>query len=147
MELNEFKLLQQFKKRSRTLVPQQFLMNGMKERTLLWGYWTDRADHHLYIYGGKFHLIIGESLLAVTRERQEKAHFEYSAIRLNDVVTNRTEISEDKVPLIPNKRLCPDACDFHFCQRLIENGILLPFTKFNENRQESQYHGPVNHQL
>ena len=33
---------------------------------------------------------------------------------------------------VPDKRLYPEKCDYHFCKLLKEKGIDLPFTTFSE---------------
>lgn len=42
---------------------------------------------------------------------------------------------------IPDKRLYPEACDYHFCKLLKDKGVNLPFTSYNERRTKADFYG------
>ena len=45
--------------------------------------------------------------------------------------------------LVPNKRVYPETCDIDFCHLLISSGINIPFTIFDETREQAKYYGKV----
>jgi hypothetical protein len=97
-------------------------LTDKKPRTLLWGYTTDRWSHHVYIENEKIHV------------------FSYAG---REIITN--SLYRDGVlvakSVVPNKRLYPEACDIEFCLILKNMGIYLPFTNWDDMREEKQYHG------
>lgn len=40
-----------------------------------------------------------------------------------------------------NKRVYPEASDYEFCKKLLDIGVYIPFTTFDENREEKQFYG------
>ena len=89
------------------------------DRTLLYGYDVDRSTWHVYQRDGLIHVIVYTG-----------------GLDTGDLVATIRE-SAAALPatkLVPNKRLYPDACDFAFCDRLVEAGVHLPFTNFRAER-------------
>lgn len=132
MNKEQFELLRSEPQRA-VFLPEMFADKG--DRTLLWGFWCNRADHHLYLADGTFYLYIGAGWDVRLDERHQKEQrFSFQ------------QISLDTPMLIPDKRLYPEACDFDFCQALIAAGANLPWTTFNEERQEHRareaFYGP-----
>jgi hypothetical protein len=83
------------------------------DRTLLYGYDTDRRTWHVYQQHGWLRHVI---YIGSNREFE----FVDGAEKLN------------ARSLVPNKRLYPEACDFAFCCELKRLGIHLTFTTFNQ---------------
>lgn len=91
-----------------------------QEGTLLYGYTFDRDSFHVYIKNNLIHRYI------YNRNRfdyQQKEEFE-------------------GVFLIPTKRVYPAASDYNFCELLINKGLEIPFTIWEE-RKEELYYGKV----
>lgn len=95
-------------------------LQDQSPRTLLYGYTCDRETWHVYILDGEIRTIL------------------YGGYSDKGVYDINPENDEDYVP---DKRLYPECCDEEFCTLLLERGIHLPFTTFNENREEKQYYG------
>ena len=97
-----------------------------EDRTLLYGYTTERKTWHVYQQGGLLHRVIYIG---------SNPGFEF------------TEVAEkiDARHLIPNKRLYPEACDFIFCWELNRRDIHLPFTNFGGTKFDlnKQFHGRI----
>ena len=100
----------------------------LKYRTLLYGYTCENETFHVYLKDGKIHAV---------------AYFnDYS----DDTVKpkNMREIKiENNRDFIPDKRLYPEACDYHFCKLLKLRDIHLPFTTWNEKRAKKDFYGFV----
>jgi hypothetical protein len=82
-----------------------------KDRTLLYGYDTDRRTWHVYQQHGWLHRVI---YIGSNREFEFQANAEKMNAR----------------DLVPNKRLYPEACDFAFCRELKLLDIHPTFTTF-----------------
>lgn len=91
-------------------------------RTLLYGYTCDRATWHVYIAEGEIRTVL---------------YGGYNDTGVHDM----TPDSDDGY--VPDKRLYPECCDEEFCTLLIERGVHLPFTTFDEDREVKQYYGKV----
>lgn len=93
------------------------------DRTLLFGYDTDRRTWHVYQQGGLLHHVIYS--------------YGSSAFDFTSVAERLTAVS-----LVPNKRLYPERCDFLFCARLRQLGVGLPFTTYpNSSFENRQFYG------
>jgi len=99
-------------------------LENQQDRTLLWGYIQGRRSWHIYLKDGGIHKYVYKVMLVEPGEHS-----------LYDVV--------EAIQLIPNKRLYPEACDFEFCKMIIRRGINLPFTTWQDNREDKQFHGEV----
>lgn len=97
-----------------------------EDRTLLYGYTTERATWHVYQQGGLLHKVIYIG---------SNPGFEF------------TEVAEkiDARHPIPNKRLYPEACDFIFCWEVKRRDVHLPFTNFGGTKVDpnKQFHGRI----
>lgn len=87
-------------------------LTNQSERTLLYGYTSERATWQVVLLDGK--------IVRAVWSYGEEANLEEHSTWQN---ANR---------LIPNKRLYPERCDFEFCTLLYSKGILLPFTTFRD---------------
>ena len=124
MRISEYKkLLNQEEKEKKAFIS----VNQLKDRsdgTLLYGYDCNRNTYHMYLKNEEFNIFIYTS---------EKVIF-YNNYK-------------DKLPidqrLLPNKRLHPERCDYEICKLLKDEGIHLPFTKYNEEIVVKQYYGRV----
>jgi|ERR1035437_8890995 hypothetical protein len=99
----------------------QFLFDK-NDRTLLYGYTTDRYSFHVYIEDGEIVKHI------------------YNTIQTLFVCRRAAHILST---LVPNKRVYPETCDADFCYLLRSHGIRIPFTTFNDDREPQKYYGEV----
>lgn len=106
--------------KKRKFVPS--LLLNQKDRTLLWGYTTDRDSFHVYMKGGVVYRIIYSA--------QSQPYVERAL--------------EDPDLFVPNHRVYPDASDFEFCRLLLDLGVNhIPFLRYNSGREPTQYHGKI----
>jgi hypothetical protein len=99
------------------------LLKNQEDRTLLWGYTTERDSWHVYLEDGRIKLYTYGYPDKEIRSLDKTLYFPEE--------------------LIPSKRLYPEACDFEFCQLLMSMGASLPFTGFNKDRQIQQFYGNI----
>lgn len=126
MQLEQYKELQNVQ-RVRNVLKGSDLKNQF-DRTLLWGYTCERNSWHVYLRDGIIFKVVydfNENLLELAEDEDIKENEAY----------------------VPDKRLYPEACDFEFCELLKEAGVNLPFTTFNKERAEAQFHGKLNYEL
>ncbi|WP_315729884.1 hypothetical protein [Bradyrhizobium sp. SZCCHNRI2010] len=83
------------------------------DRTLLYGYDTDRNTWHIFQSDGHLHK-------AVYFGSNREFIFKDSALEM------------DGRHLIPNKRLYAEACDYGFCLQLRRLGLYFSFTTFGQ---------------
>lgn len=102
-------------------------LTNKRDRTLLWGYTPDRASHHVYLKDGEIHILVYNRFDGLEVLRHKSGH----------------EIDVKDDGLIPSKRLYPEACDAEFCRILKERGFHLPFTTWDDQRQEKDFYGEV----
>lgn len=102
------------------------MLKNQKDRTLLYGYTCDRLTWHVYIKDGIIHKV------------------KYGNSWDSDEYMSVTEFSvTENEQYVPDKRLYPECCDFEFCGLLKKKGICLPFTIFNEDKEEKQFYGEI----
>ena len=98
-------------------------LNNKEDRTLLYGYTTERDTWHVYIKDREIHTVWYGNGDLIT------------PIKVN--VTRNSDY-------IPNKRLYPDRCDYEFCKLLIDQGEYLSFTLYPSNTYlENTYYGYI----
>lgn len=120
MNSEEYNLLKEIEKLPEKLVDVEMLAPFLSDRTLLYGYTCDRDTWHVYIKDKKIHKVI---------YKYKEKPVEYPI--------------ESNYDYIPNKRLYPETCDFLFCKLLIKLGYDLPFTTWNNEREEKRYYGKI----
>ncbi len=98
----------------------------LRDRTLLYGYTCKGKTFHVYL-------------------KNEKIHAVTYFVDYTDRVPTPKDMSviaiEKNEDYIPDKRLYPEACDYHFCELLKKKGIALPFTGYNEERPKDDFYG------
>jgi hypothetical protein len=127
MQLDQYKELQQVRRIPEVVLKGEDLKN-QSDRTLLWGYTCERHSWHVYLEDGIIYKVMygfGDDILSFEDEQYVRQNTEY----------------------VPDKRLYPEACDFEFCELLKERGVNLPFTTFNAERGEAQFHGKTRNEL
>lgn len=87
------------------------------DRTLLYGYTCERETFHVYLKDKQIFVVIYNT--------------EYSRGKPTPKNMRRIEVKSNR-DYVPDKRLYPERCDYHFCKLLKENSVDLPFTFFNE---------------
>lgn len=121
MNQAEFLSLENFKEKDR-LIKGSNLIN-QTPRTLLWGYDCERNSWHVYLD---------------TEGKIVRVSYYYP----NKLIAYDSELNLTvNEQYLPNKRLYPEACDLEFTKLLIEQGIDMPWTTFNEEREPKLWHG------
>lgn len=92
-----------------------------KGMTLLYGYDLNRSTVHVYLAPG------GEEVVKLTYDSDDSIKSQFRQTLNGDV----RELVEP-ISLVPDKRLYPARCDFAFCKFLLDRGIDLSFTTFEE---------------
>ena len=87
------------------------------DRTLLYGYTCERETFHVYLKNKQIYVVVYNT--------------EYSRGKPTPKNMRQVEVKSNHY-YVPDKRLYPERCDYHFCKLLKEKGIDLPFTIFNE---------------
>lgn len=108
-----FEDLSQIDKTINTVIGLSELRPYIYDRTLLYGYTCERKTFHVYMKNQKIYTVIYEKDFASGGKRPKN-------MKLLEVKSNRD--------YIPDKRVYPEASDFHFCRLLKERGIDIPFT-------------------
>ncbi|MFE9424366.1 hypothetical protein ACFYNO_15510 [Kitasatospora sp. NPDC006697] len=85
------------------------------DRTLAYGYTTQRVSWHCYLHSGNIHVL------------------SYSG-PTGAVVSHHARPSWDVAELTPGKRVYPESVDAGFARLLLERGQELPFARFDEKR-------------
>lgn len=103
-------------------------LQNKKDRTLIYGYNTDRNTFHLYLKDYKFHIVL----------------YEYNNTILKPNILITDEISPFNT--YPSKRVYPECCDYEFSELVIQYTDL-PFTTFNSERLPSIFYGKLLEEL
>lgn len=122
MLITEFHRLEDVEKKDK-LITSDNLYNE-RDRTLLYGYTCDRKTFHVYLKYNEIHTITyNTNYLTMTPENLEEIEV------------------KDNFDYVPDKRLYPETCDYEFCKLLKKAGVHLPFTSFNNDREEKDFYG------
>ena len=92
------------------------------DRTLLYGYTCARETFHVYIKDEQIYTVVYNT--------------EYSRGVPKPVNMRQIEIKSNH-DYVPDKRLYPERCDYHFCLLLKEKGIDLPFTVYTKEVEDT----------
>jgi hypothetical protein len=122
MNENQFELLKKTSEQEKRVYLKE--LTNKKDHTLLYGYTCERETFHVYIRHGEIHKIIFDS-----NSHKPRVHEHGDSLSLHGIV--------------PDKRLYPEACDFEFCELLMKMGVSLPFTTWDEKREEKTFHSHV----
>jgi len=101
-------------------------LRDLSDRTLIYGYDIDRYTYHLYLKDCAFHKVI---------------------YKLDDMVSHVESDSLPIVECIPDKRVYPECCDYEFSVLLLKNGIEIPYTNYNDKREQSKLYGKLVEEL
>lgn len=100
-------------------------LKNKKDRTLIYGYTTDRHTFHLYLKNEKFFVAI----------------YNHDKTFLSKQTTETLNVED----CFPNKRIYPESCDFEFAILLASKNARPTYLAFNPDRFEKvkdlQYHG------
>ena len=99
-------------------------LSELNEKTLLFGYMTNRDTFHVYLRNGLLHKVI----------------YSYNSDEAHTYESGKTLNLEG---ITPNKRLYPEKCDLEFCSLLTKAGVYLPFTTFTEGDVQKTFYGQV----
>lgn len=98
-------------------------LSNKSPRTLLWGYTSSHHSFHAYLdEQGAIHRVI-------------YAHTGKQAVLVEHL--SEEQIGEGS-SYLSVKRLYPEACDYEFCAQLVDHGIKLPFSPYNEGSNPQQ---------
>lgn len=126
MNRSEYKLIEVLDNVEESIICAEDLKPHLKNRTLLYGYTCDRATFHVYLKDEKIHIVVYFN------------DYSSGVVKPKDMFEVIATSNKD---FVPDKRLYPEACDYHFCKLLKLRNIHLPFTTWNENRAEQDYYG------
>ena len=126
MNRSEYELIEVLDNVEESIICAEDLKPHLKNRTLLYGYTCDRATFHVYLKDGKIHIVVYFN------------DYSSGVVKPKDMFEVIATSNKD---FVPDKRLYPEACDYHFCKLLKLRNIHLPFTTWNENRAEQDYYG------
>lgn len=126
MNNTEYEMLKILENTKECVLCAEDLKPHLKDRTLLYGYTCENETFHVYLKDREIHVV---------------AYFnDYSSDTVKP--KNMREIKvETNGNFVPDKRLYPEACDYHFCKLLKLRNIHLPFTNWNENRVKKDFYG------
>jgi len=125
MTKSELELIENIDKIKREPICAEDLKPFLKDRTLLYGYTCARETFHVYLKDVKIHVVVYNTNYSEDQARPQ----------------NMREIPvKSNYDYIPDKRLYPEACDYHFCKLLKNCGMNLPFTGFT-NRPVQDFYG------
>lgn len=122
MKKNQFEALNSIRSEDK-IVSLKDIANK-KDRTLLYGYTCERDTFHVYIRHGELHRIVYNR-----EDHKPLAHDHGESLKLDSIV--------------PDKKLYPEACDFDFCALLVKSGVNLPFTTWDDTREEKTFYASV----
>ncbi|MCM2430946.1 hypothetical protein [Streptomyces sp. RKAG337] len=96
------------------------------DRTLVYGYTSDRSTWHVYLRAGEVHLTVYNGVSGTVKRYEART------------VWNVAE-------LVPDKRVYPESVDGEFASLLLDRGQRLPYKNFDENRHRNvaglDFHG------
>lgn len=123
-----FEKLSEIDKANEAVIGMAELRPYIYNRTLLYGYTCERETFHVYLKDQKIYTVVYKT------EYSQGAPMPKN-MRQIEVTSNRD--------FVPDKRLYPERCDYHFCRALKERGIDLPFTLWSEEvkSNEKGYYG------
>jgi hypothetical protein len=98
-------------------------LSDKSPRTLLWGYTSSHHSFHAYLdEQGAIHRVIyvhtGKHVVLVEHSHEEQ--------------------TGEGSGYLSAKRLYPEACDYEFCAYLVDHGIKLPFSPYNDETKPQQ---------
>ena len=111
MTKHEYNLFQNMQPAEKTISVGE--LRNKSDRTLLYGYDTDRNTYHTYLKHGRLNHVVKTGNKTISSVHDE------SSLPLEG--------------LVPNKRLYPERCDLEFCSLLKEKDVAMTFTTFSEN--------------
>ena len=127
MTKNGFEKLMQFDKENEKLICVDDLGPYIYNKTLLYGYTCDRKTFHVYLKNSDIYVVVYENDYSTGKARPKNM---------------RQVIVHDNYDFVPDKRLYPERCDYHFCLLLKEKGIHLPFTSWDDTLKiDTRYYG------
>ncbi len=139
MKKEWFDKLGEIDKANETAIGVQELKPYTYNRTLLYGYTCERKTFHVYIKNKQIYVVVYENDYPIIYN-EELSSFMRGDARPKNMKQIEVRSNRD---FIPDKRLYPERCDYHFCRALKERGIDLPFTHWSEEIEPNKkgYYG------
>lgn len=127
MKKEWFEKLNQFDKENKEIICASDLRPYLYDKTLLYGYTCERKTFHVYVKNENIYVVVYENDYSTGKAKPKNM---------------RQIIVSSNYDYVPDKRLYPERCNYHFCLMLKERGINLPFTTWNDNVDENcKYYG------
>ena len=96
-------------------------LSNVDDRTLIYGYTCERKTFHVYLKNKKIHIVVYDVNYSGVKARPEN---------MREIIPTANR------DYVPDKRIYPAASDYEFCELLKEKGIDLPFTGYDERKEE-----------
>lgn len=117
MKKEWFEKLSEIDKANEVVIGIHELIPYIYNRTLLYGYTCERETFHVYLKDQKIYTVVYNT--------------DYSIVEPKPKNMRQIEVKSNS-DFVPDKRLYPERCDYHFCLALKERGVDLPFTHWSE---------------
>lgn len=139
MKKEWFDRLIEIDKANEAVIGIQELRPYIYNRTLLYGYTCERETFHVYVKDQKIYVIVYKIDYPLSHEKEHGIFMRGDPRPIN---MRQIEVKSN-CDYIPDKRLYPERCDYHFCRALKERGIELPFTSWGEEIKPNEmgYYG------
>lgn len=119
-----FEKLNKFDKENKEIICASDLRPYLYDKTLLYGYTCERKTFHAYVKNENIYVVVYENDYSTGKARPKN---------MMQIIVNSNH------DYVPDKRLYPERCDYHFCLMLKERGIHLPFTTWNDGVNIDNY--------
>lgn len=129
MTKSEFKMLNDVKEIANVIIGHE--LKNKRDRTLIYGYNCDRSTFHVYLLDGVIYRHI------YSNEYMNTFSYKMSEWDIIDSPYGSNEYYK------PDKRVYPECCDMEFCIKLVERGVLLPFTTFGQVTEIKEIYGEI----
>lgn len=127
MKKEWFEKLKQLDEEKYEVITASDLRPYLYDKTLMYGYTCERKTFHVYVKDGEIYVVTYNNDYSTDKVRPK--NMEQIIVRSN-------------YDYVPDKRLYPERCEYHFCRMLKEKGVNLPFTTWNDNIDENcKYYG------
>lgn len=122
-----FEKLNQIDREAEKIIYPSDLLPYLYDKTLLYGYTCERETFHVYVKNKEIYVVVYDNDYSTDKVKPKN-------MRQIIVKSNRD--------YVPDKRLYPERCEYHFCRMLKEKGIELPFTTWSDNVDlDRKYYG------
>ena len=111
-----FEKLNQIDEEKYKIITADDLRPYLYDKTLMYGFTCERKTFHVYVKNGEIYVVTYNNDYSTDKVRPKN---------MEQIVVN------SNYDYVPDKRLYPERCEYHFCKMLKEKGVHLPFTTWN----------------